>query len=117
MIIKKIDDRYFFINDNNGNIKYKDYISKKYDNFENDNVKINEIDDLKTSLKIASITGKYIVNMISGICKNCGIQYSVSENSLVWICPICESFNISDKKYKISVENATRSKIYINIKR
>lgn len=113
MINKDEYDRYFFVNDNLGNKEYLKYISMKLKNCGNDDVD----DDLKTSLKIASIMGKYIVNMISGTCSNCGIQYSISENCLVWICPVCESFNITDKKYKIYVETANISKLSVTIKR
>lgn len=106
MDIKKLGNRYFFTNDESGNKDYLEHISKEVDS-----------DNLNSNLTIASVTGKYIVDMISGVCGECGIQYSVSENSLVWICPICKHINISDKKYNIYVKDITKTKVIIIIKR
>jgi len=115
MILKEFNDRFFFFNEKCENVKYKKFINKKKQDRE---LKYNtlNVDIDNFDLDAASVTGKYIVNMISGECTNCNIQYSITDNSIVWICPVCNSL-ILNTKCKIKILNESIDNISLEIEK
>ena len=111
-----LDNRYMFYNDEKN--KYNKYIDNKINKIKNEikntknkidnkiNVKKNNKEltllEMKVSrLTTANLTGLFIVDVVSGVCDICEIQYSVPENSLMWVCPSCGSVKVGDVEFNV----------------
>lgn len=107
-----LDNRYMFFNDEKS--KYNKYIDNKIDEIKKDIKKIENKIDNKISVKknnkelallemkvsrltTANLTGLFIFDVTSGVCNICDMQYSVPENSLMWVCPSCGSVNVRNE--------------------
>lgn len=93
MKFKNISDKLIFIGDSND----------KYVNILKDKINKEKDKNKKSDYNLAKVSGKYIFDMISCVC-DCGIEYSVTSNCLMWYCPVCEKVCSFNKIMKIDNE-------------